>query len=77
MGIDMVEAISSILRDSDPSGSLRRRSSKGSPNPSEQERMIHEREVRSKEHRAEIDVRQERLEYALASLQDTVNRFLG
>ncbi|GBC73318.1 Argininosuccinate lyase [archaeon HR04] len=75
--MDMVEAISSIVRDSDPLTSLRRRSSKGSPNPSEQERMIHDREVRSKEYRAEIDARQKELEHALASLQETVNRFLG
>lgn len=72
----IAEIIASILRDADPVSSLRRRASKGSPNPSEQERMIRAREERSKEYRARIDARKERLEHTLASLQQSVNMFM-
>ncbi|MEM4392806.1 MAG: hypothetical protein QW557_03390, partial [Candidatus Nitrosocaldus sp.] len=72
----LVEFISSILKDADPASSLSRRISRGSANPSEQKRMIDAREERSREYRARISVREERLKDALASLQESVGRFI-
>ncbi|MCS7140765.1 MAG: argininosuccinate lyase [Candidatus Nitrosocaldus sp.] len=69
---DTAELIASILSSVSPEVSLSRRSSKGSPNPREQERMIHARKERSKGYRGMVSAREERLEHTLASLQDMV-----
>ncbi|MFN4336248.1 MAG: argininosuccinate lyase [Candidatus Nitrosocaldus sp.] len=71
----LAETISSIL-EIDPAGSLSRRVSRGSTNPSEQKRMIDAREESSRGYRARIRAREERLDDALASLQESVSRFI-